>query len=182
VNDLYRLYTVKSPFARHQLLGKSGVKASAKRSDGQNTLWKYFGLKSTSKPYEGKGEVETKLDMLALQFESLNRKFEGRTLPKAIADEYDSRDPLPTRLAEAHGFVHKYLHHELGLTQSELSHRGGRTLEVLLPKDVPPTPLRRMRSLVWDRYGIKVLFHTKPTAEDSEGLDEWSGPQPCSVP
>ncbi|UCF78710.1 MAG: hypothetical protein JSW03_00070 [Candidatus Eiseniibacteriota bacterium] len=50
---------------------------SAKRSDGQNTLWKYFGVKSQSQPYEGTGDVGEKVDMLALRVDSLTRKLDA---------------------------------------------------------------------------------------------------------
>lgn len=51
--------------------------ASDKRSKGQNTLWKYFGLKSEAVPFKGEEGVEAKIDYLTMQFDSLRGSLES---------------------------------------------------------------------------------------------------------
>ena len=65
------------------------LKESVKRSNGQNTLWKVFAMQSQAKPYEGTGNTDEKVDMLALQVQSLVRKLdEGEpSLAFGLADK-----------------------------------------------------------------------------------------------
>ena len=52
------------------------IKKSAERSKGENTLWKYFGLKSKAAPYETVGGSDEKLEYLSLQIESMKEKMD----------------------------------------------------------------------------------------------------------
>jgi hypothetical protein len=53
------------------------ITASAERSKNQNTLWKYFGLKTTAAPSEGEGGTEAKLDYLLMKVDSLSKNLPG---------------------------------------------------------------------------------------------------------
>lgn len=55
--------------------------ASVKRGQNQNTLWKYFGLKSTAVPYQGEQGVDSKIDYLTMQFESLRNSLDSVAQP-----------------------------------------------------------------------------------------------------
>ena len=50
------------------------VRASFDRSDGENTLWKYFGFRSEAKRFQGDLGDESKLDYMTLQLDSLREK------------------------------------------------------------------------------------------------------------
>jgi hypothetical protein len=52
------------------------IEASEAGSKGENTLWKYFGLKSEAKPYQGEPGTESKLDLLAIQLDGLQQTVE----------------------------------------------------------------------------------------------------------
>ncbi|MCK5581584.1 MAG: hypothetical protein KAJ18_09980 [Candidatus Omnitrophica bacterium] len=47
------------------------VKASVKNSDGKNTLWEVFGMKTTGEPYKPKEGIEGKIDLLTMQINAL---------------------------------------------------------------------------------------------------------------
>lgn len=55
------------------------INASYKRSKGENTLWKYFGLKSEAAHYKAEAGSDGKLDYLALQLDSLREKIDELT-------------------------------------------------------------------------------------------------------
>ncbi len=50
------------------------LKVSAGKSDGQNTLWKYFGFKSEAEPYKVETGTEGKIDYLTMQIDQLIKK------------------------------------------------------------------------------------------------------------
>jgi len=50
------------------------IKSSDTRSDGKNTLWKYFGLRSEARAYEGATGTEAKIDYLTMQMDSLRQQ------------------------------------------------------------------------------------------------------------
>ncbi len=56
------------------------INASFNRSKGENTLWKYFGLKSEVTPYKAEAGTNGKLDYLALQMDSLREKVDELTM------------------------------------------------------------------------------------------------------
>jgi hypothetical protein len=47
------------------------------RSDGTNSLWKYFGLSSVGKPSESKGGVDDRLELMNIKLDSLKNIFEN---------------------------------------------------------------------------------------------------------
>lgn len=59
------------------------IVASGERSNNENTLWKYFGLKTPAAPYEGEGGTEAKLDYVSMKLDSLiNQLMRGQKQPK----------------------------------------------------------------------------------------------------
>jgi hypothetical protein len=52
------------------------IKTSYERSEGKNTLWKYFGLKAEAAAYEIKPGSDNKLDLINLQLGTVLRKFD----------------------------------------------------------------------------------------------------------
>jgi hypothetical protein len=52
------------------------IKSSFQRSEGKNTLWKYFGLRTEAAAYESEPGGNDQLDYIALQLEAINRKIE----------------------------------------------------------------------------------------------------------
>ncbi len=49
---------------------------SAERSNGENTLWRYFGIKSEATPYQAETGADAKLEYLSLQMEGLGKKID----------------------------------------------------------------------------------------------------------
>lgn len=50
------------------------IKSSDSRSKGENTLWKYFGLRSEARAYVGETGTEAKIDYLTMQMDSLRQQ------------------------------------------------------------------------------------------------------------
>lgn len=50
------------------------IRTSHERSKGENSLWKYFGLKSEARAYESETGTDAKLDYLTMQMESLRQQ------------------------------------------------------------------------------------------------------------
>jgi hypothetical protein len=68
------------------------IKAAEERSKGENMLWKYFGLRTTAQPYAGESGMESKIDYLTLQINSLRQqvgKNPSRSERHSAEQEYD---------------------------------------------------------------------------------------------
>jgi hypothetical protein len=53
------------------------VTASATKAGNENALWKYFGLSSKGQPYQAKEGSNGKLDLLAMQMESIAKRMDS---------------------------------------------------------------------------------------------------------
>jgi len=52
------------------------IKTSYERSDGRNTLWKYFGLRAEAAAYEGEPGSDNRLDLINLQLGTVLRRLD----------------------------------------------------------------------------------------------------------
>jgi hypothetical protein len=52
------------------------IKTSVERSKGENTLWKYFGLKTEAAAYRGEIGADDKLEYLTMQIDSMREKID----------------------------------------------------------------------------------------------------------
>jgi hypothetical protein len=71
------------------------IKASYERSDGKNTLWKYFGLRVEAAAYEGEPGSDNKLDLINLQLGTMLRRLddiENRPIQASAKTTYSERD------------------------------------------------------------------------------------------
>lgn len=50
------------------------LKAAEDRSEGENSLWKYFGFRAEAKPYAGGTDMDDKFGYLAMQMDSLRQQ------------------------------------------------------------------------------------------------------------
>lgn len=50
------------------------IRVSEERSKGENTLWKYFGLRTEARSYVGETGAEAKIDYLTMQIDSLRQQ------------------------------------------------------------------------------------------------------------
>jgi hypothetical protein len=53
--------------------------ASAERSKGENSLWKFFGFKSEAEPYKVEAGTDGKLDYLTMQIDQLQKKIDDQS-------------------------------------------------------------------------------------------------------
>lgn len=83
------------------------------RNDGANTLWRYFGLSSSSTLIKGKGEVEDRFELLNMKMDSIKTFLENLSRLKALEDVQNIRKQIQYQLAEIDG--------EIGATQDILA-------------------------------------------------------------
>jgi len=74
--------------------------ASVERSKGQNTLWKYFGLRTEARAYEVEAGADSKLDYLALQIESMREKVDELSTAPGPYGELVSPAELADRISK----------------------------------------------------------------------------------
>jgi hypothetical protein len=78
------------------------IRASAERSKNENTLWKYFGLKTTAAAYEAESSTEAKLDYLTMKVDSLSKQIQSR---EGVGEIEDKRLPFRRILARSIGLL-----------------------------------------------------------------------------
>jgi hypothetical protein len=128
----------------------SHIKASEERSNGQNMLWKYFGLKNEAHPYTGDKDSDSKIDYLSIQIDSLLQKLGDRqkntspsypNIPESflsvIADIMDLKPE---------GFVPVDIKPTLN------------SLEVLFRGYAPPSKTAQMSKQLSDKYNTHVVL------------------------
>jgi len=147
------------------------LRVSGERSKGQNTLWRYFGMKSKGEAYQVQSGSEEKLDYLAFQMDSLRRMIgalEERGRPPS-AKPSSERDPL----SQALDIIMSHASPSVGLLkvfqeQPDLivvDHEGR----------IDPAAVRRIERSLLEHIGFRVRFrHVRPPggpeAEDQQGL------------
>ena len=55
------------------------IKTSIEKSNGENSLWKYFGLKVSAKPPENSDDTSYKMDIIMGQLENLRKNFKSES-------------------------------------------------------------------------------------------------------
>ncbi len=78
-------YDYKSSLHAWELEGQvesltNHIKDTMKNTDGQNALWKYFGITMTAEPSKEKGNIEAKLDILSKKLESIGESTTKRSI------------------------------------------------------------------------------------------------------
>jgi|GEM_PF-2254067 len=63
------------------------IKASAGRSKGENSLWKYFGLRAEAKPYEVVAGSDSKLEYLTMQIDSISQQIRDFNVRSSLPAE-----------------------------------------------------------------------------------------------
>ncbi len=76
------------------------IKTSFERSEGQNTLWKYFGLRAEASAYEVEPGSDNKLDLINLQLGAVLRRLEEIENNKSWFD-YGKKTKYPGNKDEA---------------------------------------------------------------------------------
>jgi len=143
------------------------IRESSERSDGQNTLWKYFGMKSEAVPYEGKKGEEGKLDYLSTQVDAMRQKLDSLK-PSSLSDDLGQHLPYgtvaidPDDVQEAlsslprRSIEHWTLHNEPG--GCVISYRGR------LPSDQEA----RIGAVVSAKIGVPVVLKRLPDAASAQ--------------
>lgn len=135
------------------------IKASAEGSEGENTLWRHFGLKSEAVAYKGETGTDAKLDYLTLQMDSLR---------KAMDTAYARGERVSPAGYEAH-----WEEKPLDMIVDHLvTHfpRGARLRSVASSEDavvvgysgeLPNAEASHLAEGIWDRYTRRVRFEKR---------------------
>jgi len=75
------------------------------KSDGTNTLWKYFGLSSTGIPIESKGGIEDRFEYLNMKIDSIFNAIDNIANVKTTEFEQKMRHRIEYELAGVHGEI-----------------------------------------------------------------------------
>ncbi|MGD2111033.1 MAG: hypothetical protein PVI86_16775 [Phycisphaerae bacterium] len=128
---------------------------SDKRSQGKNTLWKYFGLKSEIKPLEGETGADAKLDYLVDQVEGLRRKIDRIDYGDSARRTADwvATDDHERAFEEAVGYSPKEVTFESWVPE------GVNEISIFYSGTLSDTWARRIDQFVRKRHGISVRFH-----------------------
>ncbi len=131
--------------------------ASDKRSQNQNTLWKYFGLKSEAVPYQGEKGSDAKLDYLAMQFESLRSKLDS-VIHSSETREYDSSLLTTMKIQEI--FKELMSHFPSGATLEAVSPDSKRVGGVIVyySGSLSDKEAFRLKMHIWKQLGIRTRF------------------------
>ncbi|HET6456594.1 MAG TPA: hypothetical protein VFI02_19510 [Armatimonadota bacterium] len=145
------------------------IATSAERSNGQNTLWKYFGLKSEAKSYEGESGAENKLDLIAMQLDSMQQRLGQMESMRRLSAETEVDIPLPKMIYDSiRGWVGPGNLEEVEITPS--------SVKVTLRRRIPPEGERALNAAALTRWGRIVEFRVKespdPFDEDSQELPD----------
>lgn len=73
------------------------------KCNGSNTLWKYFGLSSTSKPIESKGVIEDRYEYINMKIDSMSKTIEKIANITTTANEQETRKRIEYELAGVNG-------------------------------------------------------------------------------
>ena len=127
------------------------LRASEERSEGQNTLWRYFGLRFTASPYEAETGADGKLDYLTMQMDSLREKVDGIVDTPRSERNSDAEVDSEDLWAE----IQRLLPHDVAL---EGWSRMGNKLRVNYSGNLLSLHRDRVRSALKSKYGVLVRF------------------------
>jgi len=125
------------------------LRISEERSKGENTLWRYFGLKSEAKPYEGEPGIGSQLDLMAFQLDSIRQRLDGMDrLPEPASDRGLRYPVIQHIIAEA---IEPNAH---------LTGMADKDYFVLAEYvgDVDSETIARLTKEVRERFGIEVIW------------------------
>ena len=124
---------------------------SVERSKGQNTLWKYFGLKTEARAYEVEAGTESKLDYLTLQVDSMREQLDGLS---SEAKHGVGKSDVDQRWEQAMHHVSRTL--PRGTTMARMFSSGQNRLTVVYAGDLGRGERDLLDREVFNRFGIRI--------------------------
>jgi hypothetical protein len=144
--------------------------ASVERSKGQNTLWKYFGLKTEASAYEVEAGAESKLDYLTLQMDSVREQLEA--LSSELEHEAGESD-VDRRWRQAMDFVSSRL--PPGTRLDRMYAEGPGLLSVVYSGELDRLDRDLLAREVSARFRIRIHWlHKSKGSERTESGDQLS--------
>jgi hypothetical protein len=126
------------------------ISESAERSNGENTLWKYFGLKTKASTSDADAGSETKLDYLIMRMDSLGERLESFSREKGRAP-YASQSDFGAVVE-----VVKHLTPETALL--ERIDNLGDAVRIHYQGEFPPNAKETIATAVQRRFGLSSKF------------------------
>jgi hypothetical protein len=126
---------------------------SAERSKGENTLWKYFGLKAEAAPYKSEIGADAKLEYLTMQIDSMRQTIDTLLQSQLVVKPKRVKEPID--LSE----IYRYLVERIpGTKNLQLKMVGPRDLVVLYEGEIEPLELPLLKMRLRERFGVRSEF------------------------
>ena len=125
------------------------IRAAVERSKGDNTLWRYFGLRSSAQPYEGESGTDAKLDYLSMQLDSLQEKvgaMEHISYPRQYTELEEKIEQL----------ISSYLPRHVEIVSYSPISEG--SMKVRYYGTIPKSQLDDLKRIVSDIFNIDLIF------------------------
>lgn len=133
------------------------LSASSERSKDENTLWKYFGLRSEARPYEGKTGMDAKIDYLTMQFDSLRQQI-GNLGQSSASGPYEKGEI--SRINEISQFIQTHLPESVEVLSFDFDQQRG--VRFFHGGNISGAAKYRIRNLVRRKYDTDVQFILDP--------------------
>lgn len=130
------------------------VRMSHERSKGENSLWKYFGLRTEARAYEGETGTETKLDYLTMQMESLQKQMGALGRTKVLSNEVASYDNSINEIALR---IRRFFPRNVRLITTNFNHTEN-TIIFYYRGNLSEEDMIDITNFVLQRYGMKAEF------------------------
>ncbi len=140
------------------------ITKSAERSKGENTLWKYFGLKSKAAPYEATGGSDEKLEYLSLQIESMKEKMD--MLPERSTGSSLTKSKTETDFEEVYKIIDEIAPETVSVHTLRLAPEG---LSVYYAGNLTSAQIRIIRRVIYSKYGCNISFNCIDEEVKNEG-------------
>ena len=137
------------------------IQTSHQRSKEENSLWKYFGLRTEARAYEGETGTDTKLDYLSMQVESLR---DGMAAILQTTESYginiETERPSTIRVDDTIASIWKYI--PTGVEIIDIRHTSPNHICLVYRGPFGTLNMRNLRSRIKDEFGVTLRFQRVP--------------------
>jgi hypothetical protein len=143
------------------------IRMSHQRSKGGNSLWKYFGLRSEARAYEGETGSDAEQDYLAMQMDSLRQQVSTLDQKVLLLTKKENRNLIRNDILVR---TAKSCPHTASLVQADYNQEGDLVLTYrgIWPEE-DKSKLKRYAS---ENFGIRLDFRTIPDSDEKSKQQE----------
>ncbi|MGB8657924.1 MAG: hypothetical protein WCE90_09095 [Candidatus Zixiibacteriota bacterium] len=130
------------------------ITTSAQRSKGENTLWKYFGLKTEAAPYKGEIGADSKLEYISMQIDSMHQTINSLLQSQLVTKAKKVEEPI--NLSEIYRVLVERIPPEMKILQLKME--GPRDLVVYYEGEIEPRRLSLLKIRLRTLFGVRSRF------------------------